>query len=387
MGYGGTGQPTGSFGYSTVYYPPGIDPREAAPVSVGSGERIEDVDFFLDAVPVTTVTGSVRIASGEPTSGFRLSGYLSPTRWAAGTPARPLAFEPDGSFRVLGVVPGEYRVVVRADRARPDLIRADSQRLFWAVADVTVDATTAPDLRLRCDPGRIVRGTIVWKSRKLAGRPTVRLRLTPPRFPFPAAVIDVAAPDSSDTAAFELRDLGPEAYRVGLSLLDSNQEHWVLRTGGMPDGPSLDGILNLQIKADANLKIEASDSPAEISGSLNGADGRPALQYFLVLIPCEGTKTVFFKTSPRVERPATDGTFRFSRLWHGEHCIYATTDVDPAWPLDTLLADPSQAAFPVVRVSLAAGEQKRQNLTIDRQRYRPRSARRGESGHRDREQL
>jgi hypothetical protein len=90
----------------------------------------------------------------------------------------------------------------------------------------------------------------------------------------------------------------------------------------------------------------------------------PAPDYFVVVFPAD--RTLWRPGSRRVQtaRPATDGGFSIRGLPAGEYLIGALTDLDPADVHDPAFLE--QVAAAGIRIQLANGEQKRQDIQIAR---------------------
>ncbi|MEO6222916.1 MAG: carboxypeptidase-like regulatory domain-containing protein, partial [Vicinamibacterales bacterium] len=102
-----------------------------------------------------------------------------------------------------------------------------------------------------------------------------------------------------------------------------------------------------------------------IDGTLTDAAGRPAPEYFVIAFPTD--RASWTTTSQRIvpaAQPATDGRFRVTGLLPGEYYLAVVTEIEPdeataARFLETLVPT-------ALRVTLAEGETKRQDLRLGR---------------------
>jgi hypothetical protein len=107
-----------------------------------------------------------------------------------------------------------------------------------------------------------------------------------------------------------------------------------------------------------------SDRSAQIAGSLRGAAGTPASDYFVVVFPADRALWRPLARRVQVTRPATNGGFVVRGLPAGEYLVGALTDMDPADVHDPAFLE--QVAAAAIKVSFTDGEQKRQDIQIAR---------------------
>jgi hypothetical protein len=91
--------------------PPPAPQVARALVDVGSA----DVDgVVLQFEPPVSISGRIRIDGNAPSAGVRANIFLRPAGVgpAAGAMTRPPQWNPDGTFRIDGIAPGEYRIDV-----------------------------------------------------------------------------------------------------------------------------------------------------------------------------------------------------------------------------------------------------------------------------------
>src|SRR5262249_40356389 len=111
-----------------------------------------------------------------------------------------------------------------------------------------------------------------------------------------------------------------------------------------------------------NVVLTFTDRHTSLSGSLVTASGRPAIDYTVIAFTAnrDWWRAPFRRVL--TSRPATNGAFVLHDLPPGEYFLAALADVGPEeWQDPVLLA---QAASVAVRVTIAAGENKIQNLQL-----------------------
>ncbi len=109
--------------------------------------------------------------------------------------------------------------------------------------------------------------------------------------------------------------------------------------------------------------ITLTNKPAEISGKLIDADGRPVPGMTVVLFPVD--RAMWLSNSSRVNRntrPGPDGTFRFSAAIPGDYYLAVLTELDPNDWADPEFKD--QLVASSIKVSVAKGQKKVQDMRV-----------------------
>ena len=108
--------------------------------------------------------------------------------------------------------------------------------------------------------------------------------------------------------------------------------------------------------------VTFTDRPADLSGTIQDANGQPAPEYFVVVFSAD--KTFWTAQSRRIQakRPGSDGQFNFANLAPGDYLVGAVTDVEQGeWFDPAFLTQLAPAAIPV---TIAEGERKRQDIRL-----------------------
>jgi hypothetical protein len=96
---------------ATTYYPGTLDPNQAQPVAVTSGATVENISFSIQSVTAFRVAGVVVDTTGAPIGGAMVMLMADPRSggmlFGPGASART---QDDGTFVLVGVAPGTYRV-------------------------------------------------------------------------------------------------------------------------------------------------------------------------------------------------------------------------------------------------------------------------------------
>ena len=315
--------------WAPVYYPGTSDVAAATQLSIGVGEEQAGINFTLRPQRAATISGLVTGPDGANVQSVVISISPSTDNARAGvTLGLVLSAQPgaDGRYVLRNVAPGSYTLIARTGGGGRGLV-APNAPFLWANVDVTVDG---PDL----DVPIAVRGPI-----PVSGRVQVKLGAPGPppdlkgyRFLLRPANDDpnltnapTTQPDDAGTLAFT--NVAAGAYRFFWNAPGSGPALSLL-SATVRGREILDGTLDIRAGAPIDdLVITMTDRPAEVTGSLQDASGRPATDYFIVVFPTD--RTFWTPLSRRVmqTRPALDGSYRMRGLPAGEYYLAALTDI------------------------------------------------------------
>jgi len=139
---------------------------------------------------------------------------------------------------------------------------------------------------------------------------------------------------------------------------------WVLRSVLLNDTDVSD--IPFEIKPGQNVEgivATLTDRPAEISGTLQSADGQPAPEYVLVVFSADPRYWVARTRRTQQVRPDVTGRFVARDLPAGEYLISAVTDLeDGQWNDPAFLAE--LAARAPIKITVAEGDRKVQDIRI-----------------------
>jgi hypothetical protein len=371
-GAGATALPSPvSVAYAQVYFPGTAIFSDAERIRLGPGDD-RDVSFEVARVPVASIEGAVSGAVAS-LAGVELSIIPETINWRGSIPgAPPLSMtsvppNDQGEFKFGNLPPGKYRIVARGYRA------SDEAALF-GVADVDVRGEDLRDVNLALQPGGTISGKIVFDA---GGTPPpvelTRIRvgvdmlgengyfqISGLRVGNPLSEIEMVAVKTDGT--FEIRGLGPSLYALTCTLPPDVATIWKVRSAIAGGQDLLDvNITGPQVSL-RDVTVTLSDKRTEISGSLLSASGQPTSDYFVVAFPVDPAQWWPASRRNQSARPTTQGRFVFSDLPAGEYYIAALADLDPSdWQDAAFL---SQVAPSAIRMSLAEGEKKVQDLRI-----------------------
>jgi hypothetical protein len=369
-------------GYAPIFYPGTPNGADATIVSLAAGHERTGVDVVFDRVRTAAIEGIVTSPSGPlprvilsiAPQGPQLRGIYG------GSPVVAQPIGADGRFKYAGVAPGQYTIYVRSTGAAPPPSGRGGGNMSapgdaaaqtqWASADVTVsgqDLTVSLDLQ----PALRVIGRLAFQGTSPAPEQFAGVRLSLAREGSAGMSVlnntAIGTPPVSPAAirpdgTFEFGGILPGRYR--LSATTPAGSPWWLRSA-MADGRDLlDVPLVIEARDVTNVALTFLDLQSELSGRLQRADGTPAFDSTIIVF--SSNPETWRKGSRRIQTavPASDGRYSVRGLPGGEYLIAMLPDVDPAQLTNREFL--TQLAAASLKITLAEGEQKRQDLQVAR---------------------
>jgi len=351
--YAAVGDNEGALEYSPTYHPGVVFPDEATRVKVDGGRVASGVEFRLEIVRPSRVSG--RIAASDRRQ--LLSGAVIMTvqhgdRLSA-LPVRDVKIRPDGTFEFRNVPPGRYVIRARGQTEREGL------SLFGRFA-IEVSGRDVANIDITLTPGARVSGRLDFEGRPRPRREAIEgLRV------HAIAVDGVAFGDAySDPidadGRFEFRGVMPGAHVLRLERLPDG---WSMRSVYLMGREVTDTPLTLDAgQVLSNLQIVATDVETVVSGRITGGSGRARPDAIVVAFPADPGLWVPYSRHVRRARPDLDGHYRLRGLPPGEYLIVATDEIDES---DLLGAETlERLSAPADRLTLAAGQRKTLDLVV-----------------------
>jgi hypothetical protein len=356
---------------ASEFFPGTTDPTAGDAIHVGVGQEQSGIDMNLTYVPTATVSGTVTTPSGDPPLPAQLS-LLQPERPFGFSGAtgfiRPAT---DGSFSTSGVLPGEYKLAARgavrgSGSGAVDPTFGTASMPLWALLDVSVSGQDISGLDVKLVPGTVVSGTLMFDAateKPPADLSKVTVALTPMQTGRVMSMAPGAARANAD-GTFAVTGVGPGLYRLTANLAPAGvpPNVWSARSSIVRGADSLDDPFEVRDQDIAGTTITFTDHPAQISGVILDAGGRPAQEYFIVAYAAD--RSFWMPQSRRVRsvRPGTTGRFTLSGLPPGDYYICALTDVENNRLSTPEFLEPLIQAS--LKISLAEGEKKTQDLRV-----------------------
>jgi hypothetical protein len=229
---------------------------------------------------------------------------------------------------------------------------------LWATADVQVNGQDIAGLALTLAPGMNVGGRFTFEGRT---PPTDGARMTVSLNAVGGTGASAFGPIALGAAnpIFTIGGVLPGTYRLNATFTS-----WTLKSAMLGTRDVSDATFEVKPGEDiSSLVVTFTDSPAEVSGTVTDAAGRPSAAFVLLLFPTD--RALWFAGSRRVRPPtgpASDGKFAFTGLPGGEYYLAALTEVSPTEANDPQFLE--QVVPGAIKISLAPGEKKTQDVKI-----------------------
>jgi protocatechuate 3,4-dioxygenase beta subunit len=399
--------------HAAVYFPGTSFASDAAIVAIRAGEERGNTDFAFALTPTAKLSGTVIGVDGAPVGGAQVQlstddnagGLLSFMMRMMGASGRATS-RPDGSFVLSGVTPGRYTLTARATPPRPGPPTATSAMetqmaeamamaaamggLFgggmenpatlWAAEPFDISGQDVGPVTLTLREGLKIEGSIVVEGGTVpADVATLRVMVSKPQSGDAAQAMFSRALGSSTgvpkpDGSFTVNGLMPGKYQVTVTGKP-------MRLGAMVPGlaPAQAGYVVKSIRwngrdlADDGVDVQAdvpmsgvvvtlTSQPAELTGTVTDAAGRPTGAFPIVVFSTE--KTYWDNGSRRVvqAQPASDGRFTVVGLPAGEYFLAAVTRLEPG---DLASRQFLEELVPAsLRVSIRDGEKKTQDVKL-----------------------
>jgi hypothetical protein len=296
----------GDLSYVTTYYPNVIDASQASAVDVGAGQETRGVDFQIRKVGTFRIRGRVVDTSGG--SARNLVVLAMPADSGAGMPGRNSAAvrNQDGSFEIRGIAPGTYTVIAnRMDREQGGRTSATQQ--------ISVGSRDVEGVTLTLAPPAEVSGSIRAEGDANMNLGSVRVVLEPASG-IPMFGVTVQAPAAN--GAFRVPGVPPGNYHVRATNLPDG-----MYVKSVKQGPQeiLESALQMTGAA-MPLDIVLGVNAPSLTGLVNDADGKPAANLNVALIPDMPRRNQYHLYAATTT--GDTGSFSFRNVTPGDYKVF-----------------------------------------------------------------
>jgi len=391
----GVGPDGRALSYPTMFYPMAASASKATPVLLGPGEDRNGLDFKLQAVRASRVSGSV-ISTAGPAGNLLLTlvpseadGLVSPIETAT------TMSDASGNFTFATVVPGNY--VIRASRT-PRMAGGPSETIafssdggsvqmmmttrmvaggaapalpneptLWAEVPVSVGAEDVEGVPVPLRVGAKVSGQLEWSGsaeRPAMDRlPSIRVTLEPVDQQT-ATNAGVVAGRVETSGAFATAGTVPGRYFVRAV---GAPQGWYFKGATLNGRDVSDLPLDVAGADLAGVLLTFTDKQTELTGTVTTNDGAADPTASVIVFPAERDTWNEHGNSPRRlrnVRPDAKGAFSITGLPTGRYYVAATRESGAAEWQDPRFLDALSNGASII--TLGDGQKASQSLKVVR---------------------
>jgi Carboxypeptidase regulatory-like domain len=335
-----------SVSYAPTYYPGVSTLTEAKAVTLGLSQELLDVNFGMQLVPMSRITGRVTNPDGSPVTGGNVNLMIDGSAGRGNQIGMTFGsrIQWDGAFTMINVPPGRYTLRARGD---------DGDVPQYASVPVTVGGADITDMAIVVTPGATISGIATFRSAATSPPDVTQFRITAPSSepgfvgPQPNARLD-------RDGKFVL-----EGVPAGLHLIRpaGNMRGWTLQSVIAGGRDITDTPIELRSgEALGNVAVVLTDKINEINGTVTTDQGVPASEYTVLAF---STNTAFWRPQSRqiaTTRPDQTGQYRIRTLPPGEYYVVAVDPAEQGEWFEPAYLDEHRAG--AVRVTLSEGDVK-----------------------------
>jgi hypothetical protein len=317
----GAGAPVGNdqeqINYAPTYFPGVASVNEAKPIAVGLSEEVLDINFNMQLVHVSRITGHVinpdgtAVTSGNVNLGIDVAGargnqigmnYGGRIQW-------------DGEFTIANVPPGRYMLRARGD---------DSETPQYAAQPVTITGEDLRDLTVVLAPGATITGAVTFLGAPGASPDPSQFRITAP-----AADQSNVGPQPNarvgKDGAFELSGVPAGSHLIRSA---GNARGFILKSVTVNGRDVTDTPVTLRGgETLANVTVVFTDQHNEINGTVTNEQGTALPDYTVLAFSTDPSLWRPLSRQIMTARPDQTGKYRIRGLPRGDYYLVA---VDPA---------------------------------------------------------
>jgi len=316
---GSVPEPTASddgYPFAPAYYPGTQNPAHAQRVSVRVGQERGGVDFVQPPGRLVTVSGTVIDSRGRSVAGASVglvdvgAGSMLSSR-----------VNPDGTFAVSNIAPGDYGVAVRLQDPVTGI-------LDMIMVPVTVLGEDVAGLVLPVVPGSRITGRVVTVEGVPPPFTPSGLRVSPN--PLPSGMPTRIAMGGTSGAinsdwTFEVTGFaGSLLFRIG-----KLPQGWMMKSVSLNGRDITDEPLDVKGTEEiADLEITLTNRVTEVRGVAIDALGRSVQEYAVVVFAEEASRWTWPSRFLATARPDQQGRFRLANLPAGRYLAIALEYLD-----------------------------------------------------------
>jgi hypothetical protein len=327
-------------GFAPTYFPGTPIETDAQPIEVTAGAELV-ADIALVPARLSTISGVVVDARGRlAKTGMIMARAATPGFMG---PRVGGQIKPDGTFRMNGVAPGEYRLNVMAGFDSPEFPRGDMFGPGSMDVPVTVSGADIADLRIVVtDPIKIA-GFVTFDGAPPTGDRTVSV-MTMSRGG-PGGMSGGRSGQAKEDGSFTL-DVRPGP----VSLVVRTPSGWMVKRI-LYRGREIEDDVDFGEGPPGRLDVILTSQLTVVTGTVSDGSSRPVLDYEVVLIPAgsDASQPPSMRRM-RFARADPQGRFKIEGLRPGNYLAIAQGEMEREQLADPDVLDALRAAGTRVRI-------------------------------------
>ena len=314
--------------YRTTWHPAATTLSAAGVLDIGPGEARTGVDIALELTRAFRVSGRLAVADG-PSSDQVIHLLPRDSRALGADPDFGTAVtlsEADGSFMLIGVPPGDYRLVVLRF-GRPLNLKGEGEfadfngRTLWADVPVSVTDRDVTSLIVPLGDGAAVEGRVVFEGTPPPAAAVQKMAVSlVPVDRLVHGLYGLAVPPDS-TGAFVTVRYPPGRYFLTVSPPGTG---WVVKSISVAGRPVADALITLAAANIGDVMATLTTRTALLSGTVRTTSSDPDV--IVLLMPGDVERWIangLPSSLSRTVAPGEDGRFRIDGLTAGDYLAVA----------------------------------------------------------------
>ena len=348
----GAGNGAEQVNYAPTYYPGVPSIADAKPVTVGLGAETLDINFGMQLVRMSRLSGRIQNPDGTPvTSGnVSLAADVSASRGNQVGMTFGGRIDWDGSFAINSVPPGRYTLRARG---------TDAETPQFASQPVTVNGDDLSGLTVVLSGGATVTGTVTFQTGSTGTPDLSQFRISAPTVdqgsfgPQSNARVDKDGHFTLDGVP-----AGAHLFRSG-----GNTRGFILKSVTVNGRNVTDTPIELRSgEAVSGVAIVFTDQQNEINGTLTTEQGAPLSEFTVLVFPTDASLWRPQARQIMTTRPDQTGKYRLRGLPPGEYFVVAVDPAEQGEWFEPAYLDEHRAG--ATRLTLSDGDVKTQDLKV-----------------------
>jgi Carboxypeptidase regulatory-like domain len=311
-------------GYASTYYPGTVSAAEAQLIPIVPGQTAAGIDITLTLTRTATISGMVVDSDGQPVRRGNVSLMpRSPNGMMMGMGGGPI--NPDGTFKISNVAPGEYVARGSSQPAGPGMPMVQAMANI-SVAGADVSGVVLAPVRPIKITGRITLdppGTWVDAN---AIRVSTQPKSPGPFFNFGAGI---TPPITRDDFTFEMSSNAGSVLIRAFPFMPGGAGSWTLKSVRYEGKEIIDAGLELSDGRDVEgVEIVLTNRQQILTGLVTNSKGEPVLDAAVTVFPQNPDEWMGPTRHVGGGRPDQNGRYSIRTLPPGEYFAVAMEALD-----------------------------------------------------------